>query len=416
MRNRIPGQVVIQTTNQCNATCPQCGMRRSADIPRYRLSNDAIKKTLDGCAENGVQAVSFTGGEPFLMVDDLIEWVLYAEKVGIPFLRTGTNGFLFCGSHKPGFSDRIGKLAEKLANTSLRNFWISLDSCIPVVHEKMRGLPGVVIGIEKALPIFHAAGIYPSANLGINRLLGGVDTSGLSPDQFKDRNGYLTAFYDHFAGSLERFYCLVKDLGFTIANTCYPMSISEQEMESGLKAVYAATAEEDVVRFANDEKAMLFKVLLDIIPEHRHDLRIFSPLSSIYMLYQSYQNRTQPLAFGCRGGIDFFFIDAADGNTYPCGYRGNENMGKFWNLNLKDCKPSTDCLRCDWECFRDPSELFAPFLQIFNQPFKLLRKMSSDTTLRRLWVDDLAYYRDCDFFDGRKSLDLKRLSSHKNLA
>ena len=101
--NRIPGQVVIQTTNRCNALCPQCGMRRSADIQRTELATGTVKKTLDGCAEKGVQAVSFTGGEPLLFLDNLVEWMDYAGKVGIPFIRTGTNGFVFCGSDRPGF-------------------------------------------------------------------------------------------------------------------------------------------------------------------------------------------------------------------------------------------------------------------------------------------------------------------------
>ncbi|MBI5894652.1 MAG: hypothetical protein HZB24_01095 [Desulfobacterales bacterium] len=33
-RNRIPPQLVVQITNRCNACCPQCGMRRGAEIAR----------------------------------------------------------------------------------------------------------------------------------------------------------------------------------------------------------------------------------------------------------------------------------------------------------------------------------------------------------------------------------------------
>lgn len=410
-RNRIPGQVVIQITNRCNALCPQCGMRRIADIPRSTLSGDTVRKTLDGCAAQGVQAVSFTGGEPLLHPDSLIEWINYAGRAGIPFIRTGTNGFLFCGSERPGFTDRIKRLADRLAGTPLRNFWISLDSCLPEVHEQMRGLPGVVAGIEKALPIFHAAGIYPSANLGVNRLVGGDRTRGLQPDAFSDRSSYLYTFHQRYMEALDRFYRFVGDLGFTIVNTCYPMSISENERKSGLNAVYAATAVEDVVRFAADEKAMLYRALFDSIPHHRHRLRIFSPLSSIYMLHRFYGD-AQPLseAFGCRGGVDFFFIDAANGDTYPCGYRGNKNLGKFWNLQLKNLRPDGDCHRCDWECFRDPSELCAPFLQALHAPVRLIKKMTGDRVYRRLWLEDLRYYRLCDLFDGRRPSDLSSLN------
>ncbi len=409
-RNRIPGQVVIQTTNRCNARCPQCGMRKSADIPRTSLGDETVIRILDACVERGVQAVSFTGGEPLLMFARLIEWIDYAGKVGIQFIRTGTNGFVFCNSDRPGFTDRIKRMAERLASTPLRNFWISLDSHIPEVHEQMRGLSGVVRGIEKALPIFHAAGLYPSANLGINRLVGGERTREPLAQYGSQRQLYLEAFQARFAEALDQFFRFVNDLGFTIVNTCYPMSIGEEEKNTGLTAVYSATATDDIVRFADDEKAILFKALLDTVPRHRDRLRIFSPLSSVYMLYRTYSKGQKSVpASGCRGGVDFFFIDANGGDTYPCGYRGDENLGKFWDLDLNQRRPEQNCLRCDWECFRDPSEMCAPFLQGLHEPAKMIRKMTGDPIYRRLWLSDIRYYRFCDFFDGRRPAGTREL-------
>lgn len=72
-RKRLPGQLVIQLTDQCNASCPQCGMRITEKFPRSRLSTDRVKRILDGAARVGVEAVSFTGGEPFLFFDALGE-------------------------------------------------------------------------------------------------------------------------------------------------------------------------------------------------------------------------------------------------------------------------------------------------------------------------------------------------------
>ena len=294
------------------------------------------------------------------------------------------------------------RLADQLASTPLRNFWISLDAFVPEVHESMRGLPGVVEGIGKALPIFHRAGIFPAANLGINRRLGGEKTAGLRPAAFARREAYLAAFLERYKEAFDQFYVFVAKLGFTTVNTCYPMSISPQDRTSGLAAVYGATALEDIVRFRNDEKAMLFKALLETIPRHRHHLRVFTPLCSVHSLYQAYAEKAHGArSHECRGGLDFFFIDSRQGDTFPCGYRGNENLGKLWELDVKKLSPGDGCRRCDWECFRDPSELCGPILQAFRSPLKLLGRMLSDPMYRRLWVEDLKYYRRCDFFNGR---------------
>ncbi len=126
-----------------------------------------------------MEVLSLTGGEPLLELDRLVELIRHAGRVGIKYIRTGTNGFVFCGNGNPLSADRTTLLAETLAGTPLRNFWISIDSAVPEVHEQMRGFPGVIAGIEKALPIFHRFGLYPSANLGVNRRLGGAQTAKL---------------------------------------------------------------------------------------------------------------------------------------------------------------------------------------------------------------------------------------------
>ncbi len=415
LKNRIPPQLVIQFTNHCNARCPQCGMRVTSKIPRVVLPRHTMKHILDAAAERGVQALSFTGGEPLIFLDDLIEMMAYAVKIGIPFVRTGTNGFLFRHSDSPDFEDRTKRLAQRLAEAGLRNFWISIDSAYADVHEQMRGLRGVVAGIEKALPIFNAAGLYPSANLGINRLVAGPSARGMRQGEFPDLHTYLNAFYVCYCDAFDRFYRFVQDLGFTMVNTCYPMSIGEDDLADGIDAVYAATAQDDVVNFTRAEKAMLYKALLNAVSNHRHLMRIFSPLSSLHMLmHQHAEPMRKPASFGCRGGVDFFFICAQDGSTYPCGYRGLEDIGKFWNLNLSELKPNGDCHRCDWECFRDPSEMCAPLLQILHQPVQLAKRLHQDPAYLKYWTEDIRYYLACGMFDGRKPPDMAKLSRFKS--
>jgi hypothetical protein len=292
IKNRIPGQLVIQMTDRCNAQCPQCGMRASEPFERSTLDVDYIRRLIDAAAEKDFQAVSFTGGEPLLYTQDLIRLIRHAGKAGIPYIRTGTNGFIFRNPKQAGFRKRVYRFAEALADTPLRNFWISLDSSFDAVHEQMRGFKGVVAGIEKALPIFHELGIYPSVNLGINRNLGGITTQSIQPERFGSSQAYQDAFYAGFYHGFQRFYQRVVDLGFTIANTCYPMSIDSDEQKMGLSAVYAASATTDVVRFSASEKRVLFKALKHTVQDWRHKIRIFSPVCAMEALITQYGGKS----------------------------------------------------------------------------------------------------------------------------
>ncbi|MBU1172937.1 MAG: 4Fe-4S cluster-binding domain-containing protein [Proteobacteria bacterium] len=89
IKHRIPGQLVIQFTDRCNATCPQCGMRVTEDFPRSQLKSDQVTKLIDAAVSKGIRSLSFTGGEPFLRKDELIPLIRYAVNSGIPYVRIG---------------------------------------------------------------------------------------------------------------------------------------------------------------------------------------------------------------------------------------------------------------------------------------------------------------------------------------
>lgn len=392
---------MIQITDHCNAACPQCGMNRNAGGQRRHMPWDHLRRVLDAAAENGVQAVSFTGGEPLMCRRPLMEALRHASRLRFPFLRTGTNGFVFQSPEAAGFHDKVSRLADALAETRLRNFWISIDSALPAVHESMRGLPGVIRGIEKAMPIFNDRGIYPSANLGINRNIAGEYTAGCFPDAYPSECAYLEAFHRRFVQAFDRFYRFVADLGFTIANTCYPMSADTTE-DNGMAPVYAASSAQRLISFSHREKAALFRALMDVIPQHRSRLRIFSPLSGLHHLAASYANH-RPSPYPCRGGVDYFFVSANGADTFPCGYRGEENLGAYWRMPNHAGESDASCERCDWECFRDPSEMMGPLLWDLRNPVGMPGRLLQDREFYRLWVSDVAYYVAADFFDGRRA-------------
>ncbi|MBI1320543.1 MAG: radical SAM protein [Candidatus Hydrogenedens sp.] len=411
---RAPGQLIIQMTDQCNARCPQCEMRVTNQYDRKTMSVDAMKRAIDAAAANGIQALSFTGGEPLLMLDEMAPLMKHAGSLGIPFIRSGTNGYVFKNPEAAGWEDRVKRIADMLADTPVRNFWISIDSVVPEVHEKMRGFPGLIKGIERAIPIFRERGLYPSANLGVNRNVGGTITWDIYPENFASEDAYLDSFYRGMRGSLQKFYAFVRDLGFTIANTCYPMSIDTPEMQQGLAAVYGATSLDRVIRFTRGERLMLFKALFETVPEYRGDLRIFSPRSSLLSLMRQYEDGAKAEGYGCRGGVDFFFVNSVDGNTYPCGYRGNESFGKFEDLDLAKIDRKASCTDCDWECFRDPSELVGPLLEGVHNPFALAARWMRDPEFFKLWREDLVYYKACEYFSGRRDMNLDKLAKFES--
>jgi MoaA/NifB/PqqE/SkfB family radical SAM enzyme len=391
--SRFPGQLVIQITNHCNGSCPQCGMRREAKIRRARLPAETVKKALRECAENGIEAVSFTGGEPFINIPEILELLDYAGDLKIPCLRSGTNGYMFAPGGKAAGLDWLIPFAQSLVKSPLRNFWISMDSADTETHERLRGLPGVIDGITKALPVFHARGLYPAVNLGINRHI----TEKMIPPL--DETGE-DAFLERFRRGFNAFFTKAVDMGFTMANVCYPMSFETSGPE---KSVYGAISDDIMVRFSRPELRLVFKALLETIPAFRSSIRIFTPLSALYALSRE---NSRELLFPCLGGICYFYMDGRDGHIYPCGYR-DEDMGTSLT-ELRSLSGRPFCGKCHWECFMDPSQLFGIFRYVIRHPFKTYFEKILDRQMLRLWFDDIKYYLACGLFDGRKPFKRRR--------
>ena len=405
-KGKIPGQLIIQITNRCNASCPQCGMRKSADIKRAALSPETARKLIDNAALNKVKAVSITGGEPLLYPEMTKDLLLYSRKKGIRFTRTGTNGFFFSKAAS-NYEKKVTSIAKLLKKSKLRNFWVSIDSSDPDIHESIRGFKRVIEGIYSGLPILHENGIFPCANLGINRAVGGQKTLELKPEYYNSKAGYLKDFENIYEKAFINFFEFVCNLGFTMVNCCYPMSV--QASSQDLSAVYSATSADRIVNFLPEERPILFKALSKAVSKFRSRIRIFTPASSLYELYMQYQHKKTPTP--CRGGKDFFFAEAETGNIYPCGFRGDENFKN--SIPSKNQIKNFNCSKCDWECFRDPSTLLTPLTIIGSHPFSGLKKIKADKKFYNFWLEDIKYYMAAEFFDGTKPPDYNKLLRFK---
>jgi MoaA/NifB/PqqE/SkfB family radical SAM enzyme len=393
--SRLPGQLVIQISNHCNGSCPQCGMRREAAIRRVKLPAKTVKKALRDCAESGVEAVSFTGGEPFINIPEILGLLDYARNLNIPYLRSGTNGYMFAPGGTAAGPQRLILFVESLVKSPLRNFWISMDSADTETHERLRGLPGVIEGIVKALPEFHARGLYPAVNLGINRRIAGELIPPLAETGDEDR--FLADYRRGFSG----FFTKAISMGFTMANVCYPMSFETVTAETERPA-YGAISDDIMVSFSRPELRLVFRALLETIPAFRRAIRIFTPLSVLYALSR---DNSRQLLFPCLGGICYFYMDSQDGHIYPCGYRGGEDLGaSVAGLRNVNGNRQPQCKKCHWECFMDPSQLFGIFRYLIRHPFLSLVKKRLDPRMLRLWFADMGYYIRHDFFNGRRAM------------
>jgi MoaA/NifB/PqqE/SkfB family radical SAM enzyme len=375
-------------------------MRREAEIERVKLPAETIEKALRDCAENGVEAVSFTGGEPFINIPEIISLLEYAGNLKIPYLRSGTNGYMFASGGEAAGLDKLIHFVEALVKSPLRNFWISMDSADTATHERLRGLPGVIEGITKVLPVFHARGLYPAVNLGINRSIAGAMIPPLGEPGSENED----VFLENFRRGFNAFFSKAIGMGFTMANVCYPMSPETANLGTE-KAAYGAISDDLMVRFSQHELRLVFRALLETIPAFRKSIRIFTPLSALYALSRE---NSQELLFPCLGGICYFYMDSRDGRLYPCGYRGNEDTGA--SVAELRTKPGIGrsggeqpfCKKCHWECFMDPSQLFGMLRYAIRHPFKAFSGKTIDRQMLRLWFDDVKYYLASSFFDGRK--------------
>lgn len=116
--------ICFLTTYNCNARCSfcECGPRE-----RDRLSLDEMKRLIDEALELGtVGQVVFSGGEPTLLGDELLEGIAYAHERKM-LTRVVTNGFW--GSKSP---DAAAAFVDRLIGAGLSEINISIDD----LHQK----------------------------------------------------------------------------------------------------------------------------------------------------------------------------------------------------------------------------------------------------------------------------------------
>ncbi len=93
LRYSFPDTLTIITTYRCNAACAECCFECNPEV-RGRLSLESMKRHVDQAVAGfpGLQLVAFSGGECFLLKQDLFAAIAHAHRLSLR-TRCVTNGF-----------------------------------------------------------------------------------------------------------------------------------------------------------------------------------------------------------------------------------------------------------------------------------------------------------------------------------
>ena len=89
-RKFSPTEIIFSTTTACNLHCEHCFINRT---PHKLEISDAVR-LIESCVESGgqIDRIGFSGGEPFLYMDFLIEVTKSAISHDLMFDQIMTNG------------------------------------------------------------------------------------------------------------------------------------------------------------------------------------------------------------------------------------------------------------------------------------------------------------------------------------
>lgn len=151
---RAPLTINWAVNNTCNFNCRHCYSRNGATA---ELGFDLLCRCIEETARLGVLAVNFGGGEPLLR-KDLPAVASFAAGCGLR-VSMNSNGYL------------IDKdTAVSLKTAGFHKVGISIDSHLPKIHDRFRGVAGSHARAIRALALLRMAGIKTSISTVICRI------------------------------------------------------------------------------------------------------------------------------------------------------------------------------------------------------------------------------------------------------
>lgn len=129
-RKLVPQIVSFAITGACNLKCPHCHANAKKTATSSELSMKEMINAINQMADLGTEALIFSGGEPLLKKNVVLNLTEHCSDLGIiPAMLT--NGILL-----------DYKTAIELKDAGMLAVGIPLDFASPQRHDEFRGLPG----------------------------------------------------------------------------------------------------------------------------------------------------------------------------------------------------------------------------------------------------------------------------------
>lgn len=149
-RPSAPYRMDLALTYRCNNDCAHCYNARERNFPE--LSTDLWKSILDQLWKLGIPHIVFTGGEATLR-NDLPELIRHAQNNGqITGLNTNARRLMDAG------------YVEDLATAGLDHVQITVESCVPEIHDEMMQAKGAFNQTISGLKNVLASKLYVMTN------------------------------------------------------------------------------------------------------------------------------------------------------------------------------------------------------------------------------------------------------------
>ncbi|KKS26099.1 MAG: Radical SAM domain protein [Parcubacteria group bacterium GW2011_GWA2_42_11] len=135
--NNQTGKVESLIIFRCNCRCLMCSTGLQIDRSRHDTDYHAIrpfedvKKDIDKAANMNARGFAFSGGEPTLR-NDLPELAAYAREKNLGHIEVQSNGRMYI----------YKKLCQKLIDSGVNRFVVSLHSHQEKIHDRIMGTKG----------------------------------------------------------------------------------------------------------------------------------------------------------------------------------------------------------------------------------------------------------------------------------